>query len=1221
MKKINTIFICCLSAFMLPVFTGCVEEVELVEELNLPACLTPSTTSASINRTDGKTVTFTWANSKGATQYQIEIYEGEETSLPADVFADEANKIDETVIAPEKLIIPASGSGSTTTAKYTLEMDKFYFARVRAQGMEADGQTRAIDDSKWADFPYPIATYDVRPDVEDIQVVERDETSVTLSWTMLANDTEVNQIRVTPDPNPDPDFPGRKYGTYELPADLTIEPGQPVTFKVDKLTSSTQYTFAIHYGSANRGEIVAWTRPDWDNVQDAPDAATFRNLLLEAATADPSASADAEAEPRVIRLTNTTEDYVMGVMDILGPVTVYGEQTADGKSPKVIGTFNILPALTDYKYTPEATADVPAPVEQVIPQTLGCTYLRLEALTLESEADESGVTIIDETEGAVYAEPITFEAVNCTFSNIAKSVIWQDKKAVTFDKILFDGCLFEKIGKGQDGFDFRKDAVIGSFTIRNSTLSNGFRSVIRVDSGCSVDELVFDHNTAYKIGDPSNKGIFYLRGEIGKFEITDNVFMAIDLNFVFTDKNTSPSPTTVSSNFYYKIGETAWGDEETTVFTQKDAIAGNGAVLSSDPCENMERGIFNVTNARILDAAAGDPRWLVGYVPEEMQPLVPVEYGYEWNLTDQSVFGKEVEQTTVLGNLKFTVENSPISISDKGMEFSSEAVLGAQGVPTDCAVSFLIDEPGSIFVSADKSNAGTGNEHITVAIGDADGKAAEVVGAVYAGASSQKIIFDQVKSGEQHIVYLYTCGPVIMSKLEWSDDVNSGSLAVANPEFTADVSVPGALTLTWDAVPDAGSYIISLGAKEPDAEYSEDEYKITTSQTSYTWANFPSGTYTINLQALAADSGKNDDSQIVGQSVTVPTPALQPMKSGSITSEDMEFLLDIVGNQSLTQSVYYKGFLFTASSGKKAKFNSADATGAVFNTGGSSSVSEAEPGRTIRFIADGPGKLTYVTVSNDGGEDRNHAIAVNYVLGADKTSKARPSSAPASWDDYTYSEEMTDIVSGTVIDLAGGSDPGNINYLSVTWEPVGDLPAIAGLTPVTEATTWGAEEWAALYAQRTDPTVLYGKDFNIADEYFVINNFMIYSGAADTKFRVGEDNEYIQLASSSCDKASPQEYDKCFLRFRAGGNGTLTVSARNTSGSGDEPGARLIYVAVGGSADAVSVGTVLDKTFDAGVNAKFTEYSWDITASNGDAITIFENKALRIDKVTWTPAQ
>ena len=29
MKKINTIFICCLSAFMLPVFTGCVEEVEL----------------------------------------------------------------------------------------------------------------------------------------------------------------------------------------------------------------------------------------------------------------------------------------------------------------------------------------------------------------------------------------------------------------------------------------------------------------------------------------------------------------------------------------------------------------------------------------------------------------------------------------------------------------------------------------------------------------------------------------------------------------------------------------------------------------------------------------------------------------------------------------------------------------------------------------------------------------------------------------------------------------------------------------------------------------------------------------------------------------------------------------------------------------------------------------------------------------------------------------
>ena len=66
---------------MLPVFHGCVEEVELVEELNLPACLTPSSTSMSVDRATGNKVTYTWANSKGATRYVVEIFEGAEEDL------------------------------------------------------------------------------------------------------------------------------------------------------------------------------------------------------------------------------------------------------------------------------------------------------------------------------------------------------------------------------------------------------------------------------------------------------------------------------------------------------------------------------------------------------------------------------------------------------------------------------------------------------------------------------------------------------------------------------------------------------------------------------------------------------------------------------------------------------------------------------------------------------------------------------------------------------------------------------------------------------------------------------------------------------------------------------------------------------------------------------------------------------------------------------------
>ena len=82
MKKIYSILTVCLTCLIMPVFTGCIEQAELVEDLELSACLTPSSTSMSIDRADGTTVTFTWANSRGASRYEIQIFEGDEMDLP-----------------------------------------------------------------------------------------------------------------------------------------------------------------------------------------------------------------------------------------------------------------------------------------------------------------------------------------------------------------------------------------------------------------------------------------------------------------------------------------------------------------------------------------------------------------------------------------------------------------------------------------------------------------------------------------------------------------------------------------------------------------------------------------------------------------------------------------------------------------------------------------------------------------------------------------------------------------------------------------------------------------------------------------------------------------------------------------------------------------------------------------------------------------------------------
>ena len=474
-------------------------------------------------------------------------------------------------------------------------------------------------------------------------------------------------------------------------------------------------------------------------------------------------------------------------------------------------------------------------------------------------------------------------------------------------------------------------------------------------------------------------------------------------------------------------------------FPESSAVAGGGAVLTADPCENSVRGIFNVTDAAVLAAQAGDPRWLVAYVPEPMADLVPVEYGYKWNLTDKSAFGQSVDATSVINNLKFIVDENPVNILDNGMEFTAEAALQYGGVPTDCAISFMVSGPGSIFASTALSSSGSSNDHLTVALGDAEGNGAEVVGAVYAGATNQKLVFEDIPAGENRLVYVYACGPVVLTGMEWSDDVNTGSSALKDPEVTADVSTAGALKLSWPAVENAGSYIISFGAKEADAEYAEDEYTVTATSPEYTWENFPSGTYTVNVQAVPAEPDKFDNSMIVGTSVTVAAPALTNMSSGTLTQDDFRFISAIVGTDKLAKGhvITYKNFMFTENKGDKVSFGVDSNFGAYYSTGGSSSVKAdaAEASQTIRFLAAGAGKLTVVATSTST-LDPEKPRRVSYGINGTKSDvlyevPGKPSGA-LDPETSTFSFDIS-AAAGDAIDIYGDA---NIYVMNVTWVPL-----------------------------------------------------------------------------------------------------------------------------------------------------------------------------------------
>ena len=1231
MKKIFSILSAGLSAVALSALaTGCVEEVpEVIEEIELSNLLTPSSTSAVVDATVGTSVNFTWTNSNAAN-YHLEVYAFDLDAAPAS-----AAEITDDVLAGMTPVVdtdvaPSESGSSTSYRAEGLEPEMSYYARVCAQS-SADPDAKTAGDSKWAVFPYPIDTYSVMDQLPSFSVKARTSTTITVQWTVVEGDTDgINQIRVSPHP------------TDETQAFLPIpvEAGAVVaTIGTETpLKPSVKYTVALHFNSANRGQMFVWTTPDWEGVQDAADTADLKRLLREAGT-----PAEGAEGPLRIRLTNTVTPYDLdGTVDVLGPVEILGQQTTDGVSPVVNGKFMLLPSQTGYKYwNHEGTEEV-----TIAGPTAGATSIRFEAIEFDGASYIHDKPL--QVNGDFPAEsPLSIHIINCEIHGYKHGFFYDNSKVATYTTIEVENNVISDIlGDGGDGFDIRAESIVKNITMKNNTFSNGMRTFIRIDKG-TLESLTFENNTVNNLAsfdNSNNKGLFNIRAALsGAFTIKNNLFLnlnGVPSRTVMFPAQATAFPTGVSGNYYYNLADTFFYDKEvdkcpsSDEFPESKAIAGGGSVLSADPCENSARGIFNVTDASVLAAKAGDPRWLVEYVPEPMADLEPVQYG-EWNLTDKSAYGQSLEETTVINNTKFIVTSNPINVLDKGMEFSAEATLQYGGVPSDCAIAFLVDKPGSIFASSAVSGSGTVNDHITVAIGDADGNAATVAGSIFAGASNQKIVFDGID--EPQLIYLYACGPVILTDLEWSDDVNTGSSALKDPEVTFAASTAGALTLSWNAVENVGSYTISFGVKEPDAEYAEDEYIITgVTGTSYTWDAFPSGTYTVNVQAIPAEPDKFENSMIVGTEVTVAAPALTNMSSGTLTQDDFRFISAIVGTDKLAKGhvITYKNFMFTENKGEKVSFGVDSNFGAYYSTGGSSSVkaNAAEASQTIRFLAAGAGKLTVVATSTST-LDPEKPRRVSYGINGTKSDvlyevPGKPSGA-LDPETSTFSFDIS-AAAGDAIDIYGDA---NIYVMNVTWEPSGQLPPVAGLTPVTEATTWGSEVWNEFYSYRTDQNVKYGSDFTIDKDYYVINNLMIYPTAGQ-KIRVSETSSgsgtyYLQLQggdgsypdgpSADATDEQLQGYTKNFIRFRANGKGTLTLTARHTSGTASS--GRFVCVAVGGSADAVGVGTIQPTRFDAAQHTSFTEQSWDITASNGDAITIVVTNSLRIGEITWTPAE
>ena len=740
--------------------TSCVEEPFVpLEDIEYGRVLTPTDLEASVTSA-GDVVTFDWSKSKGATEFELEI-------TTDSTFAKQGEIVN---VLPEQL--PYS---------HKLVADETYFYRVR--GVDSEN---GLETSNWAvandpetGYMLQIKTYAIKPSVNPV-VAARTDKSISLTWTPVsASDNEVTHIQV--------ETPGAKAVEFMVPADDATK-----GIEVTGLAPSTMYTLTVRFKSADRGSVVAWTRPSTEGFTAVADTTAFKQALKDGATK--------------IRVAYSDTPYVMGTINLAGDVFIVGESAETGEKPVVAGSFSIADGISSIRLEDLALSGA---VVKANADGTGGMALQGHVMTISKACELSDV-----------------ELVNVDIDTYQKGIYYDNVGAALTGHFLMDGVRVDNIiGSGGDCIDARNaNSAIPEFVIRNSTFNGGCRTVVRLDANVKLGTVLIENNTfnnmcydgsALVIGGSNVQGILAVKASsVTKFEVKNNLFLNNKCWLV--GSNTACKIPTFIGNYYYECLEQFFtsakldGSSARSDISEAIAVAEGGMVLTEDPCEDSMGAIFNVTEPSVIAAKIGDPRWFQPYVeiPEDLTQVV-TETIHTWDFTDTKTFYKGAEKDMVRDGIRFYVKNTPIMFND-GLEFTGASTV-EEGVPTDCGLGIKVNQNGSLIISTVASESAGDHSHLTVSL---DGK---VSASVPVGAEYQKVTFTGIQ-GQEHMIYVTACNPIVVDFLQWSDDVEVINTVLDTPEVKLSKNkvnerAEETIVVSWDAVDFAGSYDVTVDGK------------------------------------------------------------------------------------------------------------------------------------------------------------------------------------------------------------------------------------------------------------------------------------------------------------------------------------------------------------------------------------------------------------------------
>ena len=648
-----------------------------------------------------------------------------------------------------------------------VEADAKYYFKVQALSEGREG-------SHWAVYDGSVKTYAVKDNLY-MKVSGKTAQSISLAWSKDVPDyLEVERIEAVPVAGGDP-----------VVYSLTDADRNAAAATVPGLKPSSEYDVVLFFKSASRGAATVWTLPDPASLTQVSDAAALKAAMLDGSP---------------VYLTLAGSPYDVGSLKPVKGSQVYGETDAEGNRPVIICDIKIG---ADY--------------------TGGDFYF--ESVDFDGTGSYSRIFEHNGAELSVGS----IKLVNCAIHNYTAGLFYDNNdNPMTLGEFAMEGCdMFDVTGGSGDCFDVRKTFTVNKITMVNNTIYDGVRTLFRVDAGLTLGDVVFDNNTVKNIANFDNgncRGIFAFRSQVNEFSFKKNLFLyeedanpeAATLRSQLFQSNAAtlmPNAFNAADNFIYLHGK--------DFFKQCSAADARMTVLDADPCYNGKGNFFHLSNAELAEKKVGAAKWWNAFVeePEDLTQEVTTAL-HVWNLGDARLFAGNVKKQMVRDGLLITASEAYPVNADGAINFLSESQLSRKGVPTDGFVSFKVDQPGSVdLLVSDPGKTGS-----SVIVGLMDDNGFSVLGGAVASAANpevQKIVVKAVSGVGQ--VMLYANGPVSLTKLAWTADVLAGDKVLATPKpavepVTLTEGDETAVTVTWEAVPNAANYVVVFNKRAADPQ-------------------------------------------------------------------------------------------------------------------------------------------------------------------------------------------------------------------------------------------------------------------------------------------------------------------------------------------------------------------------------------------------------------------